>query len=375
VTISAFFVGECMDKKCLEKPCPVNSHNEWDPLEEVIVGRLEYAMMPSWDVIERFASPPGDLDCPELEPDAPFPADIVTRAQASLDGFIAILHAEGVTVRRPDVAEYQQNAYATPSWGVNSGFCSANPRDGIIVIGDEIIETPMADRSRYFETWPYRTLLKEYFEAGARWSAAPKPQLLDAQFDTDYQQKHNPDGENRYVLTEFEPTFDAADFVRCGRDIFGQLSHATNRLGFAWLQRHLGDRYRVHQLHNLSPRAIHIDTTFMPLAPGKALISPDYLDCHRLPDILKTWELLIAPEPVPYISRPRTMSNWISINTLMLDEERIIVEKRQEPLIRQLKKWGFKPIPCDFEAYYPFYGGFHCATLDIRRCGGLQSYF
>ncbi|MGH8513551.1 MAG: hypothetical protein ACREV8_06360, partial [Gammaproteobacteria bacterium] len=26
---------------------PVNSHNEWDPLEEVIVGRLEGATMPS----------------------------------------------------------------------------------------------------------------------------------------------------------------------------------------------------------------------------------------------------------------------------------------------------------------------------------------
>ena len=27
--------------------CPVNSHNEWDPLEEIIVGRLEGATMPS----------------------------------------------------------------------------------------------------------------------------------------------------------------------------------------------------------------------------------------------------------------------------------------------------------------------------------------
>jgi len=26
---------------------PVNSHNEWDPLEEVIVGRLEGATIPS----------------------------------------------------------------------------------------------------------------------------------------------------------------------------------------------------------------------------------------------------------------------------------------------------------------------------------------
>jgi glycine amidinotransferase len=29
------------------QPSPVNSHNEWDPLEEIIVGRLEGATMPS----------------------------------------------------------------------------------------------------------------------------------------------------------------------------------------------------------------------------------------------------------------------------------------------------------------------------------------
>jgi glycine amidinotransferase len=59
----------------------------------------------------------------------------------------------------------------------------------------------------------------------------------------------------------------------------------------------------------------------------------------------------------------------------MLDEKRVVVEKRQEPLIKALKDWGFSPIPCSFEAYYPFMGSFHCATLDIRRRGTLQSYF
>ncbi len=53
---------------------------------------------------------------------------------------------------------------------------------------------------------------------------------------------------------------------------------------------------------------------------------------------------------------------------------RIIVEERQEPLICALKEWGLKPIPCAFEDYYPFIGGFHCATLDVRRRGELQSY-
>jgi len=29
----------------------VNTHNEWDPLEEIIVGVVDGAMIPPWDLI------------------------------------------------------------------------------------------------------------------------------------------------------------------------------------------------------------------------------------------------------------------------------------------------------------------------------------
>ena len=32
---------------------------------------------------------------------------------------------------------------------------------------------------------------------------------------------------------------------------------------------------------------MHIDTTFVPLAPGKVLVNPDFIDVDRLPPILK----------------------------------------------------------------------------------------
>jgi glycine amidinotransferase len=66
---------------------------------------------------------------------------------------------------------------------------------------------------------------------------------------------------------------------------------------------------------------------------------------------------------------------WLSINVLMLDEKRVIVERSQESIIKKLKDWGFEPIPCSFANYAPFGGCFHCATLDVRRRGELQSYF
>jgi glycine amidinotransferase len=366
-----------MQQQTQSGSCPVNSHNEWDPLEEVIVGSVDGAMFPAWHTIDKHTFPPGEWEefVKEIGGGGiPYPPENIKAAKRELEEFIHILEGEGVKVRRIDDVDYSQ-PFSTPAWQIPNGFCGANPRDPFLVIGNEIIETPMPDRNRYFETWAYRSLFKEYFKAGARWTAAPKPQLLDDLYDPNYRLPE-PKEEIRFVLTEFEPVFDAADFVRCGRDIFGQLSHVTNHLGAEWLQRHLGDDYRVHLIETRFRYAMHIDLTFMPLAPGKVLVNPEFLDVEKLPNILKKWDILIAP---PAVQGEQTQVNvvdfWANMNVLMLDEERVIVEKHQEPTITAFKKWGFKPIPCNFENYYPFLGSFHCATLDIRRRGELQSYF
>lgn len=47
-------------------------------------------------------------------------------------------------------------------------------------IGNEIIEAPMAWRSRFFEYRPFRSLIKNYFREGGGWTAAPKPEMSDA---------------------------------------------------------------------------------------------------------------------------------------------------------------------------------------------------
>lgn len=357
--------------------CAVNSYNEWDPLEEVIVGIVDDAMFPSWNTINQWTVPPGAWDTVEAVVGAggvPYPEEFVTAAQKCLQEFVHILEAEGVVVRRPDSMNFAA-PYSTPAWQVDNGFCVANPRDVFLVVGNQIIEAPMADRGRYFESWPYRSLLCDYFKQGAQWVAAPKPQLLDEQYDAHYQvaEAGKP---MKFVVNEFEPTFDAADFVRCGRDLFAQKSHVTNSLGIEWLQRHLGKDYQIHILESRCPQAMHIDTTFMPLAPGKVLVNPEFLDVTALPDVLKSWDILIAPEPLfTSTNKLGVISGWANMNVLMLDHERVVVEKQQEPMIRAFKEWGFKPIPCSFENYYPFAGSFHCATLDIRRRGELQSYF
>ena len=98
----------------------------------------------------------------------------------------------------------------------------------------------------------------------------------------------------------------------------------------------------------------------------------------RLPPILKRWDALLAPRPDPVddlMAKFSMCSPWTSINVLMLDHRRLVVEASQVTLQRALKDWGFEPLPLPFLAYGPFGGAFHCATLDTRRRGALKDYF
>lgn len=355
----------------------VCSHNEWDPLEEVVVGHVDGAMTSSWDLIDRVTVPAGTWQSSyglRERRGTPMPAEAVERAQTALEEFLGILEEARVTVRRPEPLDFSR-PFATPAWAVGNGLSVANPRDSLLVVGDEIIEVPMADRNRYFETWPYRELLAGYFRGGARWSAAPKPRLVDGQYHEGYQLPASVD-DLEFITTELEPVFDAADVMRCGRDLFMERSHVTNALGLQWLRRHLGPGYRVHEVVSRCPRAMHIDTSLLPLAPGKVLVNPEFLDPDRLPEVFRSWDVLIPPDPVVTPVMGQSMiSRWSSLNVLMLDPEHVVVERAQEPLLKALEQWGFTPVPCSFEQYTVFGGSFHCATLDIRRKGELESYF
>ncbi|WP_033308729.1 amidinotransferase [Streptomyces iakyrus] len=355
---------------------PVRSHTEWDPLEEIIVGRLEGATIPSGHAVVTCNVPPWAGRLQGLAAGFRYPRLLVEQAQQEIDAFVALLESLGVTVRRPEAVDHRRR-FGTPDW-TSRGFCNTCPRDSMLVIGEEIIETPMAWPCRYFETHSYRPVLKDYFRRGARWTAAPRPQLTDELFDPDFRVP-GPGEPMRYILTEFEPVFDAADFVRAGRDLFVTRSNVTNAMGIDWLRRHLGPEYRIHEIESRCRTPMHIDTTFVLLAPGKVLINPEYIDPDRLPDVLGSWDVLVAPEPDPIDERLLKITSmcgkWLSMNVLMLDEKQVIAERHHTGMLRALEKWGFEPIPCDLLHYAPFGGSFHCATLDVRRRGPLQSYF
>ncbi len=362
--------------KNVESVPQVWSCNEWDPLEEVIVGSVEGAIVPVWDDVAVQATTPSHAKWFfEKYGGQPFPQEMITKASEELEGLCKVLTDLGVTVHRPDTTDFSAT-YTTPWWS-SKGLYAAMPRDIFLVVADTIIEAPMAWRNRYFESFAFRKLIEGYFKNGAKWLTAPKSSMFGGFYDPNYSpEKPYIDGKKQFVISEEQISFDAADFVRFGTDILVQKSNVTNAMGIEWVRRHLGPKFTIHEVEFGDEHPMHIDTTIVPLCPGKLLINPSWVKKEDLPDFFKSWEIIEAPEPVmPYDSALYFSSDWLTMNFLSVDDKHIIVEENEKPLIDLLEKHGFKTIPIPFRNFYPFGGSMHCATTDIRRRGILQSYF
>jgi glycine amidinotransferase len=349
------------------KPVPVvNSWTEWGPLEEVLVGTLDGAACAPWESGMYASTPRATVDEVRSYHLANGGSSISDKvkisAQRELDEFINILEGEGIVVRRPESIDHSR-PITTPLWTSSGGNANANPRDVLAIMGDEILEAPMSWRSRYFEYMGYRDLVMEYFRAGAKWTAAPKPTMSNKSYNWDYELGAE------YVTTENEPLFDAADMMRCGRDIFIQRSHVTNDTGIEWLRRTYDGRFNFHRVEFQDERAVHIDATFVALRPGLIMVNPER-PVKEFPAILRDtdWDFI---DGLPSAGSDEDGFNpayrWLSMNVLSLDENRVIAEAKEHSLHQLLEANGLEVIPCPFRNNYRFGGSFHCATVDIRR--------
>lgn len=64
--------------------CIVNSHTEWDPLEEVIVGRVDDATIPEWHVSGKAVWPAKHWDMYKNRVGESFPKDLVSKGTGEL---------------------------------------------------------------------------------------------------------------------------------------------------------------------------------------------------------------------------------------------------------------------------------------------------
>lgn len=378
----------------------VNSFDEWSSLKEVIVGSpinyntqdlelsfklffhdVAYATFwyPSYEkvnnpnaAIEQATSSTRNLRKQYLE-----------ELAEDVDELVKTLEQLGVTVHRPMTLS-QPITFKTPYWEATC-IPALNVRDQAIIIGDEIIETPPQVRARYFENDLLKPIFYHYFHQGARWTTMPRPIMTDYSFDMSYVSsgRSNPCIEQVYAQNTsdfdigYEMMIDGAQCIRLGKDIIVNVATKNHWLGYQWLERHLGDKFRLHKIDQLTDN--HIDSIVLPLRPGKLLLrQPKFLD--KLPEFLQKWDIIYPPEPTDNIfpqyedDELILTTQYIDFNVLSVDEEKVIVNSLFPELSTTLEKHGFTPIPVRHRHRRLFGGGFHCFTLDTVRDGKLEDY-
>ncbi len=388
----------------------VNSHNEWDKLKEIIVGTAKgTTACLTWNKKDKISEK--NLEEAKKLAEEACPKWLYDEVEEDLEGLSNILKKNNVIVHRPKTFNLSET-YSSPNWYSTSNNIY-NTRDLNLVVGNSVIESPSYLISRYYETTALYPIWYKYLENGFKWIAGPKPTLdyqsslpyfrdNDERVLTDEDLKHKELTGGRvemlHKLAEKEILFEAANTLRMGKDLLYLLSSSGNMLGAKWLQSVLGDEYRVHITDKIY-RSSHIDSTVMCLKPGTVLLNSARVNEKNLPSYFKNWDKIYFEDVAPtseselkiqkeirdpighklknlgFKTNLHDMSSpWVGMNILSIDPETIIVDERQENLIKVLEKNKFNIIKLKMRHIYTQGGGIHCATLDTVRDSKLEDY-
>jgi glycine amidinotransferase/scyllo-inosamine-4-phosphate amidinotransferase 1 len=300
----------------------IDSRNEWDPLEEVVVGIADYANWPSNDTV--FAEESAKTVWKETPvPSGAVPQWIVDEANEDLNQLANTLVQYGATVRRPESMNFVER----------NGMYNYCPRDRLLVAGDTIVDVNMMYPCRNQEIEALSKITNN-----ARVITMPRDQGM---------------------------VLDAANICRLGNTWLFLESYSGNRLAYDWL---------CKQFPNISIElcnfyaGVHIDSTIVPLREGLVLLNGHRVNESNCPRVFDSWQKIYATDVVaqgfyqyPYASK------WIALNMLVLDPHTVIVDRHQTQLIQTLEQHQFTVIPLELRHSRTLGGGFHCVTLDTRR--------
>ena len=283
-------------------------------------------------------------------PSNPLPAVLLARADAELDNLAEVLESHGVQVHRPQVVDFQKV----------KGYTAAMPRDGLMTVGDTVIEACFAWQCRKHEIeLSFSPMLDKLAAEGARIVRAPrlaKDTIYDGKLrdginghgatnghvsanddtnghTTTDRRSNGVNDDHEWAINNSRPAFDCADFMRCGIILIGQLSNATNMAGVEYVRAALPKGYCVEFLKVNDPHAMHIDATLLPLRPGFLVFNPERVTEQELRrhEVFHDWELMPYPHTPTNVGDTELYmtSPWIAMNVLSLDPNTIIAEEKE----------------------------------------------
>ncbi|MFF4219710.1 glycine amidinotransferase [Streptomyces nondiastaticus] len=378
----------------------LNSHDDFTPLKEVIVGSAANYLSHERDVSfelfhhENLTGFRSDWAYPRLTQAAAGHREswaikerYAEELHEDVEDLAATLARLGVTVHRPLPLPPDASPIAGLGWEA-APTPALNIRDNTLILGDEIIETPPAIRSRYLETRLLAPVFTAYWQEGARWTTMPRPTLTDNSFDLSYARDTATTlGGPTEAIDDPQPSpydvglemmLDGAQVLRLGRDLVINVAQENHTRGTEWLQRHLGHQYRVHRVWRMADN--HIDSMVLALKPGVFLARHEGIR-DLMPEPLRSWRYIVPPEPdagaFPVYDDYEDLvltSPYIDLNVLSVDEHTVLVNEDCTGLAKTLETEGFDVVPVRHRHRRLFGGGFHCFTLDTHRTGGFEDY-
>jgi N-dimethylarginine dimethylaminohydrolase len=253
---------------------------------------------------------------------------IIYQTNKALEIFEEVLVAEGVNVLRPYEINYQER----------NGFGCYSPRDSILIVGNKAICSPMYFKDRMME------------------QEAILPHISSRSFIT--------------WPEDTEDMFDAANVMRCNRDILYLISSTGNFGGARWLQDVLGHEYRVTTIPKTVYHGSHLDSTIIPLREGLVMLNSERVTEDTIPLFMKNWDKLwITKEDV--IDLPTITSSistkWMALNLLSVNPELVVCDPDQYILREKMNRVGIESIGVKLPHARYLLGGHHCTTLDTIR--------
>jgi len=340
----------------------INSYTSWQPLEEVMVGRVWPANF--FDYIED-SQVRNQLQ------------QILYETEEDLNNLQRVIEQYGARVIRPWIkAQWTEQ---TNSFTSNIPAPPLTPRDAQITLGQKLL--------RIDPMWCY-------------WPSciSHRDQVINP---------HGPHWDSRFDPTCILSGASASCIVRVGRDIFFDNSDFLKPEQSRWIiENCLGPEYRVHEAITDG----HGDAVFAILKPGVILSSKHDVNLNfdrdfpgwevlRIMDSsiesamamgkfkhdlkLEPW-YLVGETPSPEFKSfvDTYLNHWtghvsetvFDVNCLVLDEENVIFSAYNKSVFDFCERHGINPIISELRHSYFWDGGISCCTQDLHRRGGLETY-
>ena len=263
----------------------------------------------------------------ELDPDWAY------RIEKQADALAELVAREGVTVHRPERLRGLERTFLAP----NGEGAQLFPRDGMIVIGEHVIDASLRLLCRQRERYGLRPLIQRMvLDRGARWSSVPlgSPACVDG------------------------PFLEGGDTLLNGYEVYvGMSGCASDMAGIDWLQALLGAALPR------DPGGDAVVRAASRLRAGAGEAGPADLVPREARSTACRRRCATGMRS-PCLQR---RGDKLATNGLILEEGRMIVDADNARVIDELRQRKMDVIPLPFDGPIRAGGGLRCAHHPLLR--------